>query len=384
MRTEPAGAQDIVRIEGAERALETGRTEQARAGFAELTAAHHMSSIRGRAHLGLGRIALRSGDFETAVVRLGEARVLLRRDPRAATAELLHGEAAIRSKRYQSGINSLDRAFSYLSSAEDRTRAAYLIARTCELTGTPTPPIYADLARGARFPEYVGIFDDYVVDPDSIPRPVMPKPPVVATKPPPVAAPGTVAVVSRKAWGAQPTRSNVNPNSRWTKITVHHTADQGAMVPLGKDNTVGYLRRLQEYFQDTKKYADLPYHFLIASDGKTYEGRSMRFQGAHAGGAMNQQNIGVALIGNFEKHKPTLAQLNAMKSLIANLRAQHRIAPSRVYAHCDLKTTRCPGVMLEHELRALFGALHTDPDATHAFCGHEAAETPAVESRNAQ
>ena len=354
---------DLAQLATADRALAAGQVAVARPIYESLTAPAHPSSIRGSAALGLGRLALKAQNVELALRHLGEARSLLRRHPRWAHAELLYGDARIRAGHLQSGVDSLTSASTYLVDERDRKRAAYLITKTTEALGLTPPPQFAHLAKGARFPEYDAVFARYEVKP----KPITPRP----TPARPAKATSTIArkMISRKDWKARPTLPNVVKNRRWTRITIHHTADQGSMVSLGDDDTAGYLRRLQNYFQETKKYADLPYHYLISKDGKTYEGRPLSYQGAHAGGSANRENIGVALIGNFESVAPTKPQLRALQSLITTLMSKHKIAKSRIYPHCDLKETRCPGAMLEHTVRTLYGhnpQVHSDG----ALCEH--------------
>lgn len=362
-----AGPAASERLDAAARAIAENRDAEARGILEPLTSAANPSGVRGEAYLGLGRIELRAGEIEPALERFGDARVLLRRHSLWATAELLYGESRIRAGHLQSGIDALENAFGYLVSADDRVRAAFLIVRTHEITGSEAPSKYRELAAAARFPEYDPVFERYAVKPvQRAPKPVPPRTTTPAKGAPP--APSGLAFVSRKQWGAAPTRGNVVPNRLWTRITIHHTADQGEMVELGHDDTSGYLRRLQDYFQDIKKYADLPYHFLIAEDGRVYEGRTLQYQGAHAGGSANEENIGIALIGNFERRAPTAGQTAALRALVSRLSGEHGIAKARIRPHCDLKETRCPGAMLEHTVRSLYGL---GPESgTDDFCEH--------------
>ena len=270
----------------------------------------------------------------------------------------------------QSGIDALENAFNYLVANSDRVRAAYLISRTREILGQPASERFSTLARGAHFPEYAPVFEQYIVKEAPAPIPVIVKAPEPKRGPP--------KVVSRKTWKARPTLKNVVRNQRWSKLTIHHTADQGSMVSLGSDDTAGYLRRLQQYFQKTLKYADLPYHYLISKDGKVYEGRSMKFQGAHAGDTANRENIGIALIGNFDSQVPPTAQLSSLKSLVSHLSKKHRISHAKIYPHCDLKETDCPGRALESLVRSLYGNAPVGIDGT--LCSHGDGAEPSTDT----
>jgi N-acetyl-anhydromuramyl-L-alanine amidase AmpD len=78
-----------------------------------------------------------------------------------------------------------------------------------------------------------------------------------------------------------------------------------------------------------------------------FQGRDLVWQGAHAAGSNNVQNIGVCLIGNFDDEKPSAAALDALERLLDDLRKKHGIARSQVLGHGDLKKTDCPGKNLE-------------------------------------
>ncbi len=93
----------------------------------------------------------------------------------------------------------------------------------------------------------------------------------------------------------------------------------------------------------TTHYGDIGYHFVIDPYGRLFEGRDLRYQGAHANGDNNVGNIGICLIGNFEKEKPTQAALDALEREIGALRQKYDIPRSRVYGHRELRATECPG-----------------------------------------
>jgi N-acetyl-anhydromuramyl-L-alanine amidase AmpD len=104
---------------------------------------------------------------------------------------------------------------------------------------------------------------------------------------------------------------------------------------------------------------DLGYHFAIDRSGRIWEGRSLIWQGAHAGnGTANAGNIGVVLLGNFDVQEPTASQLFSLRQLLANLCQRHNIRPENIYGHNEIKSqyglspTRCPGQYLSAWLRS--------------------------------
>ena len=352
-------------IEQANSALQAGRIQDAQRFYAQLTAPAYRSGTRGLAFFALGKLALQQGDLPRAIDRLDVARHLLRRHQNWALAELLYGEAQIRSGQLQRGIDALENVFPTLESREHRARAAFLIDRSHRIISEePTPDPYRQLARTASYPEYDIIFEKYQV------RPAATKTEAIVRTPNSAPTKSVPAkIVTRRQWRAQPTGGNVKRNSKWSKITIHHTADQSAMVNLGNGDTSEYLRRLQAYFQDVKRWADLPYHYLIAKNGWVYEGRPIAFQGAHAGGLANRENIGIALIGDFDRINPSRAQLNSLKSLVRQLQSRHKISMARIYPHCDLRATSCPGARLKKTVRTLYG-YQVDPEPSTDYCLH--------------
>jgi N-acetyl-anhydromuramyl-L-alanine amidase AmpD len=76
--------------------------------------------------------------------------------------------------------------------------------------------------------------------------------------------------------------------------------------------------------------------------GRVWEGRSLKYQGAHVSG-QNPGNIGIVLLGNFEGQRPSAAQQANLTILVAELRSFFGISRRRVYGHRDLDSTLCPG-----------------------------------------
>jgi len=65
---------------------------------------------------------------------------------------------------------------------------------------------------------------------------------------------------------------------------------------------------------------DIPYNFLIGSDGRIYEGRGIEYQGQHTNNldATEYNSIGIciAFIGNYQSISPDLTQINLLRGLI--------------------------------------------------------------------
>lgn len=120
-------------------------------------------------------------------------------------------------------------------------------------------------------------------------------------------------------------------------IILHHTASASATVE-GINND--HLNR---------GWAGIGYHFLIQPDGTIDEARPVKYVGSHCAGN-NSSSIGIALVGDFRKTKPTKQQLESLELLVAELKDQY---PSirRVLNHNDLYKTLCPVVDLKNMIK---------------------------------
>ncbi|MCH8828390.1 MAG: N-acetylmuramoyl-L-alanine amidase [Planctomycetes bacterium] len=162
-------------------------------------------------------------------------------------------------------------------------------------------------------------------------RPMPPAVPVLPQRKPP-------------ALSGNPWRPGVKPRN-WKSIVIHHTATSRGSV---ESIHAAHLRRKDSRGRHWK---GIGYHFVIGNgngmpDGAiepTFRWRT-QMQGAHAGNLeYNQTGIGIALVGNFEKQRPSRKQLIAVKRLIAVLKREYDIAGKKVIGHRRLKATACPG-----------------------------------------
>lgn len=196
--------------------------------------------------------------------------------------------------------------------------------------------------------------------------------PITASAPAPAKEMG---FVPRARWGAQaalPARMT-RAAPPWTRITVHHTAMEAQHLRSGGlDSSAEELRQIQKNHIHSEGWGDIGYHFLIDPSGRVFEGRQLAWQGAHAGGANNEHNIGICLLGNFQVERPTREALQSLERLIGDLSKRHRIPRRQVLGHQDLKTTECPGVHLYSWLRAYkSGAANSSRIVSTDHLGHQ-------------
>jgi hypothetical protein len=163
-----------------------------------------------------------------------------------------------------------------------------------------------------------------------------------------------IRVVSRAAWSARPpvlpTKAHVPQ-----RITIHHTA-----TALNHNRTLEEkLRGLQAFSQrddslaDGRRkpaWADVPYHFYVAADGRVGEGREWRWVGDSNTPYDPAGHLLVVIEGNFEREQLTDAQRATLDRLIPALARRFSVPGSLLGAHRDFARTSCPGTNVMSEL----------------------------------
>lgn len=154
-----------------------------------------------------------------------------------------------------------------------------------------------------------------------------------------------VVIIPQSAWMKRQLyidTSRLMPHSlAIQRITIHHTA-----TPQGKNARLS-LRGIQRYHIMEKGWADIAYHYLIAADGKIYEGRNAAYVGSSSTDYKLDNNVMIALIGNFEKYPPSVAAMSSLKSLVVDKLINYKLKPEVVYTHGEQTDTLCPGRYLK-------------------------------------
>lgn len=130
---------------------------------------------------------------------------------------------------------------------------------------------------------------------------------------------------------------------RWRYIVIHHSAtDEGTVR--GMDRFHREARRMEN---------GLAYHFVIGNgrgmrDGEIAVGPRWRPQqdGGHLRSeAQNRVAIGICLVGNFDRHPPTAAQMRSLEALTRALMRRCNLPARAVRTHQQINVihTRCPG-----------------------------------------
>ena len=90
-------------------------------------------------------------------------------------------------------------------------------------------------------------------------------------------------------------------------------------------------------------WAGVGYHKLVFVDGSVETGRPEQTVGAHAFGA-NRRSFGIVLVGDFNRDRPGLVQLESASRLTVDLLKKYQLPAEKVLPHRAVNTdTDCPG-----------------------------------------
>lgn len=151
----------------------------------------------------------------------------------------------------------------------------------------------------------------------------------------------TGKVIPRMRWTyRQPDLDDMRPMLPVTAVTVHHEG----MEPFTDTSSTDTIERLRRVWNghEGRGFGDIGYHYVIDRSGRIWEGRSLKYQGAHVR-AHNEGNIGVMCLGNFDEQKVSEAQRAALEHQLKMLCAKYRVKRSMVKTHKEWNPTACPG-----------------------------------------
>lgn len=121
-----------------------------------------------------------------------------------------------------------------------------------------------------------------------------------------------------------------------TKLIIHCSA-----TPEGRDYTVADIDR----WHRARGFKGIGYHYVIYRDGSVHPGRAVEVIGAHCTG-QNANSIGICYIGGLAadgktaKDTRTPAQKEALRNLVAELKAKY--PGVTVHGHREFANKACP------------------------------------------
>jgi hypothetical protein len=174
----------------------------------------------------------------------------------------------------------------------------------------------------------------------------------------PVRFPAMPDMYTRREWGADESLGDQCWKPIYGRsakvIFVHHTVNSN---DYSRSDGKAIVRSILAYHTQSRGWCDIGYNYLIDRYGQIYVGRAggarLPVRGAHAGD-YNTNSVGVSLIGNFQKARPTKRMKNALVRFIG-WRLGTSYAPAhgkvrlhgkkfnRISGHRDAAATACPG-----------------------------------------
>jgi hypothetical protein len=152
--------------------------------------------------------------------------------------------------------------------------------------------------------------------------------------------PHVVAIVPRRLWNAaepRPYKQHVP-----VRITVHH--EGGRVLPDTADGG-RRLKNIQTWCMGPdRNWTDIPYHYLVASDGTVYEGRNVMTVGETNTEYDPTGHLLICFLGNYGEQQLNENLLDVLTRLIAHFCKKYDISPDTISGHKDhSKQTGCPG-----------------------------------------
>ena len=179
------------------------------------------------------------------------------------------------------------------------------------------------------------------------------------TLPPPQPVPASASfsqarfqTIPRKTWArSRPIPSRLQAIGSIKRITIHHEGG----TPVWFSDTSSTAKRLESIRKSHLKRlraGDIGYHYVIDRAGRVWQGRDMRYQGAHVRDH-NKNNLGVMVLGNFDLQRPTDVQIASLRQALAVFVKQYHVSASQVFTHQELNITSCPGKALQGRVSAI-------------------------------
>ncbi len=155
-------------------------------------------------------------------------------------------------------------------------------------------------------------------------------------------------VIPRSQWAkGDPIPSRMNRMRPIRRITVHHDGMSAFTQTSSRDaaTRLETIRR-SHLRRSPQPFGDIGYHFAVDPSGRVWQCRPLQWQGAHVA-RQNDGNLGIVLLGNYDKQRPNSAQQSALVAFIDSQMKRYRIGASQVLTHQEMAATACPGRNLQ-------------------------------------
>ena len=147
-----------------------------------------------------------------------------------------------------------------------------------------------------------------------------------------------ITIITREAWKAQVAKPF--KQHKPVRITVHH---EGTFFEAA--DAAAKIKAIQVWGMGAdRKWADIPYHFLISPGGNIYEGRNVFTVGETNTEYDPAGHLLISCLGNYEKQEVSPELLESLINTIVYASRKYNIDISTLSTHRDnSKQTTCPG-----------------------------------------
>ena len=152
-------------------------------------------------------------------------------------------------------------------------------------------------------------------------------------------------LINRAEWGS--TDSLVESYKHTISyITIHH----GGEIYEDEKDTYEYLKNLQTWSRNDRKWIDVPYHYIIDRKGKIFEGRPLEYKGDTNTTYDPSGHALIVVLGNFEEQELLQDQITSLKVVTDFLAKEKSVTSDKIKTHKDYAETLCPGKKLTEYL----------------------------------
>ena len=149
-------------------------------------------------------------------------------------------------------------------------------------------------------------------------------------------------IISASRWGASRPRVTLPPRGPLDHLVLHHTAYPTRRIPGNSEEAQSRHMREIERWHLERGFLAIGYHFVISPTGRIFVGRPVDRMGAHVQGH-NRGTVGICLMGDFERERPTVAALAALSAVRTRLIPGAAGLPLLAHRDHSGQATLCPG-----------------------------------------
>ncbi len=148
-------------------------------------------------------------------------------------------------------------------------------------------------------------------------------------------------IVSRDDWGATPAEYPDGLRHTPKVVLIHHA---GVVFEPDAD-PAAKMRGLLRFSREDKGWPDVPYHFVVAPDGRVFEGRDMSYAPDTNTNFDTSGFVNVEVLGHFDEQRVSEVQLESTARVVAWLADELEMPTNELQTHVGVAPgqTSLPG-----------------------------------------